>query len=130
MTPADPREPDDPSPFDHIVDDETPRIESTDWASAQIEGGRTPEDVAAELVASGWSPADAEEICETARLRTRHIRGATSREDVARAHGVGDPNVMRNVTPFAKPSPFAAFESFIRAFLRFRSTKDIGRRKR
>src|SRR5688572_20897154 len=61
MTSANSGESDEPSPFDHIVDDETPRIESTDWACAQIEGGRTPEDVAAELVANGWSAADAEE---------------------------------------------------------------------
>jgi hypothetical protein len=117
------------SPFDHLVDDGPARQAWADWAAGEIGAGRSTEDVAADLVAHGWSSDDAEHICEQARRATRHLRGGTSREEVARAFGVGDPNVTRSATPFAKPDMFAALGQFIRALFRFRSLKNVGKRK-
>lgn len=118
------------SPFDHIVDDSAARSECTDWAIGEVASGRSPEEVAADLIANGWSNEDAETIAETARKQTRSSRGGTSRQEVATAFGADDPNVMRNTIPFAKPSPFGAVGNLIRAFTRFNSTKNIGRPKR
>jgi hypothetical protein len=120
----------DPSSFDRIVDDGAARQECADWVLGEIGGGRSPEEVAADLVAAGWSADDAEQFCEEARRRTRHLRGGVSREEVAGAFGAGDPNVMRSATPFAKPDMFGALGQVIRALFRFRSVKDVGKRKR
>jgi len=117
----------DNSPFDRIVDDHTARTECTDWAIGEIATGRSPEEVAADLIANGWSTEDAESIAETARRQTRSSRGGTSRQEVASAFGADDPNVMRNSIPFAKPSPFGAIGNLIRAFTRFNSTKNAGK---
>ena len=80
-------------------------------------------------MANGWSSDDAEHICESARRRTRQTRGITSRDDVARAFGVGDPTVTRNATPFANPSPLGALGQFLRSVFRFRTLKDVGKHK-
>jgi hypothetical protein len=120
-------EPDD-SPLNRIVDDETPRNECADWALNEIAIGRSPEDVADDLAANGWSRIDAEEICEAARKQTRHLRAGASREQVVQIYGADDPNVIRNATPFAKPSMFGAVGNFLRALARFRSTKNIRKR--
>ena len=118
------------SPLNHIVDDESSRAQCSEWALDEIASGRSPEDVAADLIANGWAQHDAEEICEAARRRTRSSRGVTSREEVAGAFGVNDPNVTRNATPFANPGMFGAIGGFFRAITRMRSTKDIGKRGR
>ena len=123
-------QPNEESPFDHIVDDGPARQLCAEWALSEIAGGRSPEDVAADLVANGWSSDDAEQICEQARRATRHLRGGTSREEVARAFGVRDANVMRNATPFTKPDMFGPLGQFFRALFRFLSLKDVGKRKR
>jgi hypothetical protein len=121
---------DDDSPFDHIVDDEGPRKACADWAHGEIGGGgRLPEDVAAELVAGGWSVEDAEEICEAARRQTRHLRGAATRAEVAGAFGIGDPSVMRNATGAGRRGLFAAIGGLIRAIVRLRATRRFGRPK-
>jgi hypothetical protein len=119
----------DNSPFDHIIDDEGPRKECADWAFGEIGGGRSPEEVAADLVANGWPEYDAEEICERARKETRHLRAGTTRDDVSRAFGTRDPSVMRHAVPFSRSVLFGAVETFLRAMFRFRSVKNIGKRK-
>jgi hypothetical protein len=120
---------DDPSsPLDHVVDDSSARDECVQWAFAQLGGGsQTAEEVVADLVANGWSRDDAEAIAEEARRRTRVHRGVTTREDAARAYGVGDPSVMRNSTPCAKPGHFGALGSLCNAIGRLWRTKDVGR---
>ena len=117
------------SPFDRIVDDQTSRTQCTDWAIGEIAGGRTPEDVAAALIANGWPKDDAEEICEIARRQTRSARGAVSRQDVASAFGADDPNIIGNATPFARPGLFGALGGLLRAITRFRATRKIGKRR-
>lgn len=47
--------------------------------------GRTPEDLASELVSNGWDEDDAAGIVENARRQTRHLRGVVTRDDVARS---------------------------------------------
>jgi hypothetical protein len=79
--------PDAPAPdaapaLDRVVDDDTPRIEATEWAVEALYDDRPFEDVAADLVAGGWSADDAAEIVEAARQRTRRHRGATTRDQV------------------------------------------------
>ena len=112
-----------------VVDDSAARDECTSWACDELAAGRSAEDVAAELVTNGWTTADAEDIAEQARRRTRHHRGVVTRGDVGRAYGAGDPNVTRDAIPFAKPSMFGAVGNLIRAFFRLWVTKDVGRRK-
>jgi hypothetical protein len=79
--------PDAPAPdaapaLGRVVDDDTPRIEATEWAVEALYDDRPFEDVAADLVAGGWSADDAAEIVEAARQRTRRHRGATTRDQV------------------------------------------------
>jgi hypothetical protein len=114
------------SPLDHIVDDESARAQCSEWALDEIASGRSPEEVAADLVANGWAQHDAEEICEAARRQTRSRRGVASRQEVASAFGANDPNVIRDAI---NPSKFGALGNFFRAITRMRSTKDIGKRK-
>jgi len=77
---------DDPpgSDLDHVVDDATPREESTTWAADQLVAGRAFETVQTELVESGWDDESAGAIVEEARQRTRDVRGVVTREQVAR----------------------------------------------
>ena len=42
-----------------VVDDASARDEWTSWACDELAGGRSADDVAAELVAGGWTPGDA-----------------------------------------------------------------------
>jgi hypothetical protein len=83
MSTQPPTEPD-PSPFDRIVDDDTPRQEALEWAADELTRGATFEDVNAQLVESGWSADDAAGIVEAARRATRGHRGAATRDDVVR----------------------------------------------
>jgi hypothetical protein len=76
-----------PSPLDHVVDDETPRREALEWATAELAAGNEFETVCGELIASGWSADDAAEIVELARQVTRPLRGAQTRAQI-----VGDLN--------------------------------------
>jgi hypothetical protein len=76
--------PGDESPLDHVVDDVEAREQSAKWAYEQLAEGRTPEEVEAALVASGWPPSDAATMAEEARRQTRHLRGVITRDDVAR----------------------------------------------
>jgi hypothetical protein len=71
-----------PDPLDHIVDDDAPRREALEWAAAELTGGRPFDDVHADLLAGGWSDADAAEIVELARRQTRAQRGVRTREQV------------------------------------------------
>ena len=68
--------------LDRVVDDDTPRIEATEWAVEALYDDRPFEEVESDLVASGWSADDAAEIVEAARQRTRRHRGATTRNQV------------------------------------------------
>jgi hypothetical protein len=111
-------------PFDEIVDDGAPRNDCIAWAVSELDRGQTPEDVAAELVANGWSMDDAESISDAARQSSHRIK---PRQSVARAYGAGDPNVMRAATPLAPMTLLGAAGGLFRAALRFWSTKDIGR---
>jgi hypothetical protein len=71
-----------PSPLEHVVDDETPRREALEWATAELASGRGFDAVAAELVATGWSANDADEIVEYARQATRPLRGEKTRAEI------------------------------------------------
>src|SRR4051812_7329705 len=71
-----------PSPLEHVVDDETPRREALEWATAELASGRGFDAVSGELVATGWSADDAAEIVEYARQATRPLRGERTRADV------------------------------------------------
>jgi hypothetical protein len=124
------------SSFDHIVDDGSPRQAAADWAWGEIGSGRSPEDVVADLVTNGWSSDEADQICEEARRSTSRLRGGTSRREVAQAFGVRDPNVAGQATPFARHNNvfpgvnlFSALAQFVRALFRFRSLKNVGKRK-
>jgi hypothetical protein len=57
-----------------VVADDAPAPEAEAWAYAEVATGRTPEEVAAELVAAGWDPTQAEVVAEHARRATRHLR--------------------------------------------------------
>ena len=84
------RTPESPSPdapdgapaLDRVVNDDTPKIEATEWAVEALYDDRPFEAVEAELVAGGWPPDDAAAIVEEARRRTRRHRGATTRDQV------------------------------------------------
>ena len=119
---------DDASPFENIVDDTEAREQSAEWAYGEIAGGRSPEDVAADLVANGWSQDDAEGIAEQARQRTRGRRGVTTGQDARQAYGVGDPAVARNATPLANGrfGLFGAIGGLFGAISRLWSTKNVG----
>ena len=67
------------SPFDWIVDDGRPRDEAAAWAYAEVAAGRVVEDVAADLIASGWSREFAEILAEEGRRQTSHLRDAGRR---------------------------------------------------
>lgn len=54
--------------------DEAARDEVTAWVYGEIARGRTPEEVAAELVGNGWDADVAEGLAEHGRKRTRHLR--------------------------------------------------------
>lgn len=71
----------DGSPLDNVVDDTAARDTCAEWAFGEIGGGRAAEEVAADLVANGWSQDDAEQIAEQARQRTRAQQGVTTRQD-------------------------------------------------
>src|SRR5438876_10584516 len=87
--------------LENIVDDSEAREQCARWAREQILAGRPVEDVAANLTTAGWQPDEAGEIAEQARRETREQRGLTTRQQVKRAYGVGDPNVVRHATPKA-----------------------------
>src|SRR5436309_9194676 len=71
-----------PLPLEQVVDDYEPRLAAIEWAVVQMYDDRPSEEVAAELVAGGWAPDDAEEVAEAARQRTRRHRGAMTRDEV------------------------------------------------
>jgi len=54
--------------------DDAARDEVSAWVYGEIARGRTPEDVAAELVGNGWDADAAEGLAEQGRRRTRHLR--------------------------------------------------------
>ena len=102
-------------PFANIVDDSDARKAAADWAYQQLSAGWSPESVVPHLVAQGWSESDAEEMAETARKQTRHLRGVVTRDDVASVarqptrftsafnHGyIGEPDAFIDAGP---PSP-------------------------
>lgn len=70
------------SPFDQIVDDDTPKVEAVEWAVERLYDDRPFEELEAELVGAGWSQDGAEEVVEAARQQTRRHRGATTRDQV------------------------------------------------
>ncbi len=74
-----------PTPFDQVVDDDTPREESRMWAIDQLRDGRSFDDVLTDLTESGWDAESAEQILEKARKFTRAERGVVTREQVAKA---------------------------------------------
>ena len=118
---------DDASPFENIVDDSDAREQSAEWAYGELASGRSPEEVAADLVANGWSQDDAEGIAEQARQRTRGRRGVTTGQDARQAFGVGNPAVTRNATPLANPGMFGAVGGLFGAISRLWSTKKVGK---
>ncbi len=61
--------------------------EWVDWAADALIAGRDLQDVYSDLIQSGWEPAVADAVLESARVRTRRIRGVVTRADV-----VGDLN--------------------------------------
>lgn len=71
-----------PSPLEQVVDDETPRREALEWATAELASGRTFDVIAADLMVTGWSANDAEEIVEYARQATRPLRGEKTRAEI------------------------------------------------
>jgi hypothetical protein len=71
-----------PPALGRVVDDDTPKIEATEWAVEALYDDRPFEEVEAELVAGGWSVDEAAAIVEEARQRTRRHRGATTRDQV------------------------------------------------
>jgi hypothetical protein len=54
--------------------DDAARDEVNAWVYGELARGRMPEDVAAELVGSGWDADVAEGLAEQGRKRTRHLR--------------------------------------------------------
>ena len=72
------------TPLDHVIDDQEPKEAWSEWTVEQMTRGRTPEELAVELVANGWSEDDATELVENARRSTRHLRGVITRDEVAR----------------------------------------------
>lgn len=118
----------DPSPFEIIVDDTDAREQSAEWAYSEIAGGRSPEEVAADLVANGWSQDDADSIAEQARQRTRGRRVVVTGQDARQAYGVGNPAVARNATPLANGrfGLFGAIGGLSGAISRLWSTKNVG----
>jgi hypothetical protein len=77
--------PSDPSPLENVVDDDAPRREAIEWATAELAAGRGFDEVTAELVGRGWLEGDTAEIVEAARRQTRHVRGVVTRQQVVRA---------------------------------------------
>jgi len=71
-------------PLENIVDDEEALSKCHRWAYDQLSKGRTCEEVAAELEATGWDAQEAADIAEQARQKTRHLRGVMTRQDVVR----------------------------------------------
>jgi len=72
------------TPLDRVIDDLEPKEAWFEWAVDEMAKGRCPEELAAEMVAQGWGEEDAAELVETARRRTRHLRGVITRDEVAR----------------------------------------------
>lgn len=54
--------------------DNTSTDEADAWAYAELVRGRSPEDVAADLIELGWDADTAEHVAEVARKKTRHRR--------------------------------------------------------
>jgi hypothetical protein len=80
----DPSKPDVAARLDSIVDDDESVWTCRQWAYDELAAGRSPEEVAADLVTNGWNPEQAEAMAEEARRQTRHLRGVVTRDDVAR----------------------------------------------
>jgi hypothetical protein len=59
--------------LDQVVDDD-PVSAAKAWVYAEIAAGRSPEDVAADLMAQGWAYDNAEALAEHGRRATRHMR--------------------------------------------------------
>lgn len=84
--PSEPSYSPDSTPLDHVIDDLEPKLAWNEWVVEEMTKGRSPDDLTADMVASGWSDDDAADLVETARRRTRHLRGVVTREEVARAN--------------------------------------------
>ena len=111
-----------------VVDDLDARRESEAWALAQLENGRSPEEVEAELVASGWPADDAAEMAEQARKETRHLRGVVTREDVSRGVEANYRRTMRRLPLIAfgwLPGIFITFSNLLRSFAGMRKLKEV-----
>lgn len=78
------REPALDNPLEHVVDDLSAKEQCADWILEQLTGGRTPEQITADLCDQGWDPDEAEELVEYVRKATRRERGVITREDVVR----------------------------------------------
>jgi hypothetical protein len=89
--------------LDHVVDDLGPKLAWSEWAVEEMIKGRSPEELSAELTAAGWSQDDAAELVETARRRTRRLRGVITRDDVAR----------ENASRYHKATALSWFTAFL-----------------
>jgi len=92
----------DSTPLDHVIDDLEPKLAWGEWAVEEMKKGRSPDDLSAELIASGWDEDDAAELVEAARRQTRHLRGVITRDDVAR----------ENASRYHKAMAVSAFSAF------------------
>ena len=68
--------------LEHVIDDDTPKLEAVEWAVERLYEDRPFEEVEAQLAAAGWPEDSVAEVVEAARQRTRRHRGATTRDQV------------------------------------------------
>jgi len=115
-----------PHPLDRIIDDEEPRIRCLEYLCEQMLAGRSVEELQTELIDSGWSADDAEELCEKARQQTRHERGVVIQADVLQ-------NSRRNFRlgwTGGWMLAFLSFASLRRLIFAVRSMRQLTRRRR
>jgi hypothetical protein len=63
-----------PPPPPAGTDDQASDADVAAWIYAELARSRSPEEVAADLVATGWNPETAEHLAEIGRRQTRHLR--------------------------------------------------------
>jgi len=116
----------DPHPLERIIDDEEPRVRCLEYLCEQMLAGRSVEELQAELIASGWSADDAEELCEKARQQTRHERGVVTQTDVLQKSRRN----FRLGWTGGWMLAFLGFASVRRLLFAVRSVRQLTRRKR
>ncbi len=101
------------------MDDTRERADCRAWLYQQFHAGRDADGLLAELIGLGWPVEEAEALVEEGRRATRHLRGAITREEVARVAEVRYRNAIGIASKYAMGGLVWVIIHFLMSLLSF-----------